>query len=654
MSYLVLARKWRPTNFDDVVGQSHITRTLQNAIIQKRIPHALLLIGSRGVGKTSCARILAKALNCTSGPEPTPTPCDQCDSCMSISQGVSLDVFEIDGASNNGVELVREIRESARYAPNQSRKKVYIIDEVHMLSVNAFNALLKTLEEPPTHVTFIFATTEPHKIPETIISRCQRFDFKRISEHDIIGALHRIATAENINIEEGALQLIAREAQGGMRDSLSLFDQMISFCGEVISESEVRKILGLTSREMLAELLRALTLQDAAQVLTLIHTQDESGADLKRLMNEMLTFFRDLMVIKVSAEPQKILTMPPSELSQMKQFADGYEVGQLHRYFQVIMKSADQVTRSPYPRLALEMLLLQLCHQGDTNSITELLNGIEKLERSLGEVTSSKKDFSQAQALFGRPAPPPIPEFLLRQSGNQIPLQQVSHDQHIYTDDSTASGMIETDLQNENGTSNQIDHAISRSVQLPEPTFQQEEEEMQVSSPSTVSILQDQSSQNKPGHMQLSAPLNPEVIYGDGINFYLYEQYEKVSQHFESIDPFFASELRQRSRLFKLSDRELTIALHQSVYELLQKYESMILEQMRSFMQINVVHYEPLMEGSELFKILSLKEHILIKTAHKEAQSLHALLQHPNIQQIQEKFGATFFLAKPIESDYRI
>ncbi len=386
MSYLVLARKWRPTRFDDVVGQRHVTQTLQNAIRRERIPHALLFIGSRGIGKTSCARILAKALNCQSETKPVPTPCEECTSCLSINQGNAVDVFEIDGASNNGVEQVRELRESTRFQPGISRFKIYIIDEVHMLSVGAFNALLKTLEEPPPHVKFIFATTEPHKIPDTIISRCQRFDFKRIRSVDIVDALEKICQAESVIAERAALEHVAREAQGGMRDSLSLLDQLISFCGEEITESKTRDIFGLSSREMMLSLIGATLRQDAAEVINLLGDHAEAGADLKRLSAELLELLRDLMVIKVHSEPHKVLSVPPSELEAMIHAAQDLQVGAIHHVFQTLIQRADEIQRSAYPKLVLEMALMQMCHQADTATLSEVMNGLLSFEQHLNEI----------------------------------------------------------------------------------------------------------------------------------------------------------------------------------------------------------------------------------------------------------------------------
>ncbi len=406
MSYLVLARKWRPTRFEDVIGQSHITKTLQNAIVQNRIPHALLFVGSRGVGKTTCARILAKAMNCTSQNHPVADPCDQCESCLSITKGNQVDVIEIDGASNNGVEQIREIKESAKFAPSQSRNKIYIIDEVHMLSTNAFNALLKILEEPPAHVIFIFATTDPHKILETIISRCQRFDFKRISEDDIVQALKKICLAEHIDAQEGALRHIAREAQGGMRDSLSLLDKLIAFCGTEISELEARKLLGLTPRQTLKGIVEGFFHQNPAQVLQLVNEQIDAGIDIQHLLMELLKFLRDLMIIKISNEPQKILTLPPSEIDEMREGTEKFDPNQIHRFFNILSKQTDEILKSPYPRLVFEMACLQLCHQGSTSSISDVLSGILKLEQTIQKSAgnqgptggSSPSGFKLAQA----------------------------------------------------------------------------------------------------------------------------------------------------------------------------------------------------------------------------------------------------------------
>ncbi|MEJ2068394.1 MAG: DNA polymerase III subunit gamma/tau, partial [Deltaproteobacteria bacterium] len=260
MSYLVIARKYRPKTFDEVVGQGHVSRTLKNAIKIGRIAHAYLFSGPRGVGKTTVARIMAKALNCENGP--TPDPCNKCKMCTGINEGSVTDVYEIDGASNTGVDDIRELRDNVRYLPASGRYNIYIIDEVHMLSINAFNALLKILEEPPAHVIFIFATTEPHKIPVTILSRVQRFDFRRLSLAEITGSLSQIAKEEGIKITDGALIIISREAEGSMRDAQSLMDQVVGFAGKEVTEADVREVLGLTDRELLFRMAGALMKKD--------------------------------------------------------------------------------------------------------------------------------------------------------------------------------------------------------------------------------------------------------------------------------------------------------------------------------------------------------------------------------------------------------
>ena len=311
VSYRVFARKYRPQTFEEVVGQEHITRTLQNAITSGRVAQAYLFVGPRGIGKTSTARILAKALNCVKGP--TATPCGKCDACLEIAEGRSLDVLEIDGASHNGVESIRELRDNAAYSPARGPYKIYLIDEVHMLTPGAFNALLKTLEEPPEHVKFIFATTEGQKVPATITSRCQRFDLRRISADAIRKHLLLIADKEKILLEEAAAELIARGAEGGLRDAESMLDQCIAFCGDKVTSHDVMSVFGFTSREAVAALLQRILDRDAPGGLKIVAEQSESGKDLSRLLGDLIGQVRDLLIAGVldqaSAPRDKLLIL---------------------------------------------------------------------------------------------------------------------------------------------------------------------------------------------------------------------------------------------------------------------------------------------------------------------------------------------------------
>lgn len=300
MSYQVFARKYRPQTFDDLVGQAHVTRTLKNAVEQNRLAHAYLFVGPRGIGKTSTARILAKALNCIHGP--TVTPCGVCDSCKEITAGNSLDVLEIDGASNNGVEQVRELRDNVRYAPAKGRFKIYIIDEVHMLTSAAFNALLKTLEEPPPHVKFIFATTEPQKVLPTILSRCQRFDLHRIPANLIAQHLQFIAGQEKITLEPAAAHAIARGADGGLRDAESMLDQLVAFCGDAITEPDVLNVFGFTSEQVVADFTEQILTGATPEALELLQEQAALGKDMMKLMTDLIAYLRDLLVCKVKPE----------------------------------------------------------------------------------------------------------------------------------------------------------------------------------------------------------------------------------------------------------------------------------------------------------------------------------------------------------------
>ncbi|MBN1255080.1 MAG: DNA polymerase III subunit gamma/tau [Deltaproteobacteria bacterium] len=390
MSYLVLARKWRPQVFEELIGQDHVTRTLQNAIAAGRLAHAFLFAGPRGVGKTSAARILAKAANCVQGP--TQKPCNQCENCKEIAEGSSIDVLEIDGASNTGVDNVRELRENVRYLPSKSRYKIYIIDEVHMLSTSAFNALLKTLEEPPSHVLFVFATTEPHKIPLTILSRCQRFDFKRIPLNLIFERLRAIASAEEVRIDDDALMLIAREAEGGMRDAQSLLDQVISYSGKEIQKDDILTLLGIGDRQILFDLSAAIFEKDAKRCLALIDDLYNRGYDLGQFCKDFLNHFRNLLVMKLEGGKSSVISVPEDEAKELLSQGGGVSFEDLHRLFQILLKGEELMTRTPFPKVVLEMTVVEMARLESLLPLDEILSRVERLENTLSPHASNTEN----------------------------------------------------------------------------------------------------------------------------------------------------------------------------------------------------------------------------------------------------------------------
>ncbi|MBM3289524.1 MAG: DNA polymerase III subunit gamma/tau, partial [Candidatus Hydrogenedentes bacterium] len=357
--YLVLARKWRPQRFEDVVGQEHITRTIQNAITSGRIGHAFLFIGSRGIGKTTTARVLAKALNCEKAKGPTPAPCGACDNCKTIAAGTNIDVLEIDGASNNSVEDVRQIRENVRLVPSRSRYKIYVIDEVHQLSQSAFNALLKTLEEPPEHAVFILATTEAHKVPATIVSRCQRYDFRRVGMDRLIALLRQILDEEKIECSDEALYAIARAADGGIRDAESILEQVISYCGKSISFKDVFDVLGLVDWKQLERVCTALLDKDVAELLKVVDDVVASGKDLSQFVQDILQYFRNLLVCK-TADPKALLALPGEEIAAMQKMAERFTLTNLIRLVEQFAELAKDFDSQLAQRIALESLLIRL------------------------------------------------------------------------------------------------------------------------------------------------------------------------------------------------------------------------------------------------------------------------------------------------------
>ena len=381
MAYEVLARKWRPQQFADVVGQDHVTQTLQNAITAKRIAHAYLFVGPRGTGKTSLARLFAKALNCTTGP--TITPCDVCDSCREITAGTSLDVQEIDGASNNSVEQVRELRDNVKFAPTHGKYKIYIIDEVHMLSTAAFNALLKTLEEPPAHVKFFFATTEAHKVLPTIVSRCQRFDLRRIPVALIIERLNLIAVEEKVSLDSDAALAIARGAEGGLRDAESALDQLIAFRGETIAEADVLAVFGLVSRQTLELLATAILKGDVGEIVRTLAELDSAGKDMQRLVLELLDHFRTLLIYLCVPEAAPTMDVIAPQVESLKQQAQLAEPERLMRIAEVLSQTEDRMRYSLSRRTLVETSLIR-CARATTVSVDDLIRRLEALGQSVG------------------------------------------------------------------------------------------------------------------------------------------------------------------------------------------------------------------------------------------------------------------------------
>jgi DNA polymerase-3 subunit gamma/tau len=381
MSYLVLARKWRPQTFEDLVGQEHVSRTLGNAIASGRVHHAFLFTGARGVGKTSAARILAKALNCEEGP--TAQPCNKCPSCLEIAAGQGIDVFEIDGASNTGVDDIRELRENIRYLPSKARTKIFIIDEVHMLSINAFNALLKTLEEPPSHAKFILATTEPHKIPVTILSRCQRFDFRKIPLPKLLGRLREIVDAERIGMSDRALALVGRRAEGSMRDALSTLDQVIAFCGEEVSDEDVQGLLGMVDRRLLLETAEGVLQRDSRRVLEVVRRVDTLGHSFRQFGQELVEIFRALVLVKVLGDPGELLETTEDELRELLGMASPVAQEDLLRALTLLIRTEVELATATFPRLTLEMSLVRLATLAPSVEISGVMRKLEDLERRL-------------------------------------------------------------------------------------------------------------------------------------------------------------------------------------------------------------------------------------------------------------------------------
>jgi DNA polymerase-3 subunit gamma/tau len=410
VSYEVFARKYRPQTFDDLVGQAHVSRTLKNAVAQNRLAHAYLFVGPRGIGKTSTARILAKALNCVKGP--TVTPDGTCDNCREIAAGNSLDVLEIDGASNNGVEQVRELRENVRYAPAKSRYKIYIIDEVHMLTAAAFNALLKTLEEPPPHVKFIFATTEPQKVLATIVSRCQRFDLHRIPAKLIADHLQFISGKEKITLEPAAAHAIARGAEGGLRDAESMLDQLVAFCGEKIAETDVLNVFGFTSEQTVVDLTGKILHGETAAALDVLYAQCEAGKDMMRLMSDLISYFRDLLVFKAKPDALQEDVDPETQHALAAQ-SELIENNRLLDLIDQFAQAEGRMKWAPNKKLHFEVAIIKAIQSLNQVTLDEV---IERLGELRDGKTPAEKKTSAAETIAARN----------RRSGSESPAPKTS------------------------------------------------------------------------------------------------------------------------------------------------------------------------------------------------------------------------------------
>ncbi|MFI5303979.1 MAG: DNA polymerase III subunit gamma/tau [Nitrospiria bacterium] len=382
MSYQVFARKWRPQNFEEMVGQAPVARTLLNAIQNNRLAHAYLFAGARGVGKTSMARLLAKAVNCEKGP--TVHPCGECILCKEIAAGISVDVLEIDGASNRGIDNIRELKDQIKYAPLKGKYKIYIIDEVHMLTSEAFNALLKTLEEPPPNTIFVLATTELHKIPSTILSRCQQFHFKKISRLEIMDQLKRIIQEEKIQISEKGLLIVAKAANGSMRDSLSILDQIVSFSGMSVIDEDIRSILGVVDTKTLYDLTEALSKKNVPGILTLFREVINAGHDLKYFCQEWISHIRSLLMMQIMPDPKTFLDLPEEEISDLSKLTHLFSLDQLQRFLRIFTRVEEGIRFSSQPSLNLEIAFIQSATLQPLEPIQNLIERINSLSDRVG------------------------------------------------------------------------------------------------------------------------------------------------------------------------------------------------------------------------------------------------------------------------------
>lgn len=429
MSYEVLAQKWRPQNFSDVVGQAHVTTTLKNQILSERIGHAYLFWGPRGTGKTTVARILAKAVNCPNrlletefDKVPTAEPCNQCEFCTDISQGKSFDVIEMDAASNRGIDTIRDLRENVKLSPATCTYKIYIIDEAHMLSTEAFNALLKTLEEPPPHVIFIMATTEHAKIPKTITSRCQDFDFRHLDDEKVIARLQLIATTENITADEEVLPLIARQSEGCLRDAENLLERLVSSVGKNLTVATVEPTLGFGSSFLLHELTEAIAQRNLADGLATLNRLAKQGTDLTQCLHQLIVYFRDLRLLAIDNNLEELIQSPKSDLPELKQAAEQMSVGRLSRIIKILMHTNRDIKQYGYAQLQLEAALIQLNSLEEGIQLQEIVNKLSALEQKMDSAEGATRASKTTQQSLG--ARPPSPRARVS-SPQAVPTQAV-------------------------------------------------------------------------------------------------------------------------------------------------------------------------------------------------------------------------------------